>query len=86
MSELVWPVEVIDDGSGIELQACLAGCRCSNIDPEHDEGIPQDTFHVFWEPRFNPPHLHIQCFDCEQTYCPFQLCVPPPTADIYTGE
>lgn len=81
MSELKFPVELIDDGSGHERQAHMAGCSCSNTNPEVDEGILSDAFYVFWEPTNN--HLHIQCYDCEQTYCPYQTCVPPPTADIY---
>lgn len=86
MSEIHYPVEIIDDGSGLEMAASIAGCACSNIDPEHDEGILQDTFYVFWDPRFSPPHLHIQCYDCSQTYCPYQICVPPPTAEVFNPE
>jgi hypothetical protein len=86
MSILTFPVEVIDDGTGIELEAHQAMCKCSNVDPTIDEGIRSDAFYVFWEPRFTPPHLHIQCFDCEQTYCPYGQCVPPPTAEIYRGQ
>lgn len=82
MSELKYIFERIDDGAG-ELDAHSAKCMCSNLDPEPD-GTPvlSDAFYVFWDPRFSPPHLHIQCFDCEQTYCPYQLCVPPPTAEV----
>lgn len=88
MSELILPVEIVDDGSGIELSAYQAMCRCSNVDLHaYDEGIPSEAFTVFWDPRFNPQHLHIQCFDCRQMYCPYGLCVPPPTvAEIYPPE
>lgn len=85
MSEVRYPLEIVDDGSGAEIEAHMAGCACSNVDPECDDGILQDTFYVFWDSRFSPPHLHIQCYDCLQTYCPYQICVPPPTAEIFTG-
>lgn len=84
MSDLHWPVQLTDDGTGQDKLAHNALCACSNVDPEVDSGIGSDAFYVFWEPSNN--HLHIQCFDCEQTYCPYHLCVPPPTAEIYTGE
>lgn len=83
MSELHFPVEEIDDGTGVDRPAHLAGCACSNIDPEYDEGMLSNAFYVFWDGKFNPPHLHIQCYDCEQTYCPYQQCVPPPTAEVF---
>jgi hypothetical protein len=79
VSTVNYPYELIDDGTGNNFHAQLATCECSNIDPEIDEGYANDTFYVFWDSRFNPPHLHIQCYDCEQTYCPYQLCIPPPT-------
>lgn len=82
MSELKFPVEIIDDGSGIEMGAHQAHCACSNVDPEYDEGLNSDAFYVFWDPRFNPAHLHIQCYDCEQMYCPYGQCIPPPTAEV----
>lgn len=83
MSNITFPPELIDDGSGIEFNAPLATCLCSNVDPETDEGLGSDVFHAFWDQRFSPPHFHIQCYDCEQTYCPYNQCVPPPTAEIY---
>lgn len=81
MSNLQFPVNLIDDGTGIEKSAYQAICACSNVEPDIDEEIGSDAFYVFWEPSNN--HLHIQCFDCEQTYCPFQLCAPPATAESY---
>jgi hypothetical protein len=86
MSTLTFPVELIDDGTGTEFETPQATCACSNVDPETDEGIGSDAFYVFWDHRHNPPHLHIQCFDCEQSYCPYNQCVPPPTAEVYDGE
>lgn len=86
MSELNFPVVLIDDGTGLEFDSPLASCMCSNVDPETDEEMGSDTFHVFFDTRFNPPHLHIQCYDCEQTYCPYQQCAPPPTAEVYDGQ
>lgn len=86
MSELTYPVEVIDDGTGLRFYAHSAVCQCSNIDPDYDEGMGSEAFLVFWDPRHNPPHLHLQCFDCKQSYCPYGLCVPPPTAEIYDGQ
>jgi hypothetical protein len=83
MSMLMLPVQLIDDGTGIEFQAPLATCACSNIDPEVDEGLGSEAFYVFWDHRFNPAHLHVQCYDCWQTYCPYQQCVPPPTAEVF---
>lgn len=82
MSELRTDLELIDDGSGVELNAFQCKCRCSNVDPE-EEPSDSDAFYVFWDPRFNPPHLHIQCYDCEQMYCPYNACVPPPTAEVF---
>lgn len=86
MSQLTLPVKVIDDGTGLAFNAYTAICQCSNIDPEYDEGIGSDAFYAFWDSRFVPPHLHIQCFDCQQSYCPYGLCIPPPTAEIYNGQ
>lgn len=86
MSTLDFPVELIDDGTGVEFDTPLAICACSNVDPEVDEGIGSDTFHVFFDQRFDPAHLHIQCYDCGQTYCPYNQCVPPSTAEIYEGQ
>lgn len=83
MSELVNDLDVIDDGSGIELQAYQCKCYCSNQDPE-DGASPSDAFYVFWDPRHTPAHLHIQCYDCEQMYCPFGQCIPPPTAEVFS--
>jgi hypothetical protein len=83
VSEVQYPVGFIDDGSGVEIEANIAGCACSNVDPENADEILQDTFYVFWDSRFNPPHLHIQCYDCAQAYCPYQLCIPPLTAEIF---
>lgn len=80
MSTLNNVLEEIDDGNGIPKQAYSMKCACSNVDPEHEEPVMSDAFYVFWEPSNN--HLHIQCFDCEQTYCPHQQCVPPPTAQV----
>lgn len=77
MSDLHFPCELIDDGTGIEQHAYQAHCRCSNMDPEEDHN--SDAFFVFWDPQTNPSHLHIQCIDCWQTFCPYQQCVPPPT-------
>lgn len=82
MSELSFPVEEMDDGTGQIRTDYQAKCACSNVDPEYDGPVLSEAFYVFWDSRFNPPHLHIQCFDCEQTYCPYQLCVPPPTAEV----
>ncbi len=82
MSQLSFPFELIDVGGGIETEAPSAKCQCSNVDPENDGPVSSDAFYVFWDIRFNPPHLHIQCFDCEQSYCPYGLCVPPPTAEV----
>lgn len=86
MSSLSFPLELIDDGTGVEFQSPLVTCECSNVDPETDEGMGSDTFHIFFDQRFNPPHLHIQCYDCSQTYCLYNQCVPPPTAEIYEGQ
>jgi hypothetical protein len=83
MSEMLLPVEIIDDGSGTEMSVYQAACRCSNADPENVGPTTSDAFQVFWDPRFTPNHLHIQCFDCRQMYCPYGQCVPPPTAEVY---
>ena len=84
MSTLNFPVEFINDGTGVEFDAHIAQCACSNVDPDTDEGFGSDAFYVFWDQHFDPAHLHIQCFDCEQTYCPYNQCVPPPTAEMYS--
>lgn len=86
MSDLSFPVELIDDGTGLEFDSPIATCLCSNVDPEVDEGTGSDAFHVFFDTRFNPAHLHIQCYDCNQTYCPYQQCVPPPTAEVFNPD
>jgi hypothetical protein len=59
-------VELIDDGSGIEQMAQLFQCTCT---PD------SDVFHVFMPAN---GHLHFQCVQCEQTYCPYvHECVIP---------
>ena len=82
MSELVSKVEIIDDGSGIEMPAYQFKCQCSNIAPDEEGVVESDVFYMFWDHRHDPQHLHIQCYDCEQMYCPLGLCIPPPTAEV----
>lgn len=82
MSELNTKLELINDGSGLELQAYQCHCQCSNVDQSVEGPVESDAFYVFWDIRHNPAHLHIQCYDCEQMYCPYGLCIPPPTAEV----
>lgn len=83
MSQLSFPLEIIDDGTGLDKQAHQAKCYCSNLDPDADGPHASDVFYCFWGAC---GHLHIQCYDCNQSYCPYQQCVPPPTAEIFQPE
>lgn len=83
MSQLHTKPEVLDDGVGTPFNGYELTCQCSNVDESVDGPSFSEAFYTFWDPRHSPPHLHIQCIDCFQTYCPFQQCVPPPTAEVY---
>ena len=75
MSELQFPVELIDDGTHQEKYAYTFVCACSNV----EDNETCEVFYAFIEPASG--HLHLQCYDCEQTYCPHKICVPPPTVE-----
>ena len=82
MSQLKYTICLIDDGAS-EFESPMYECMCSNVQPDPD-GTPfvSEDFKAFLDYRFQPQHFHIQCSQCFQTYCPFQQCVPPPTAEV----
>lgn len=57
---------IIDDGSGQEYQALTAECNC---------GEDSDVFFVFQIAGLD--HLHFQCAQCDQSYCPNGVCLLP---------
>ena len=66
MSNLNYPVEEIEDGTGVQTVAYLATCDCQ---------MEATVFYVFQAEGRD--HFHIQCAQCEQSYCLIGHCVYP---------
>jgi hypothetical protein len=53
--------------SGQDFNAQVAECSCSHS---------SDTFFIYWPAGLT--HPHIQCTQCEQSYCIVGTCAIPP--------
>ena len=72
--QLSFPLEDITDAPDGEYeapikQAYVATCACNN----------SEVFHVFQVLGLD--HLHIQCAECETSFCPHQQCASNQTSE-----
>lgn len=59
---LEFPPQEITENDGPVVMARMAACTC--------EG--SDVFHIFQ--IAGQDHFHVECVQCEEAYCPFNLC------------
>jgi hypothetical protein len=69
MNPLTFPQHQITENGGPEVIANVAQCHCD---------ISSDVFQVYQVAGLG--HFHIECVQCGNAYCPFNLCVM--TTDI----
>ncbi len=60
---LSFPLEQVDDGTGVDKEAYLMQCSCGG-----------DVFYIFQPITVLQIHVHYQCAQCEQTYCTINAC------------
>ena len=62
---LEFPLQEITENGGPVVMAHLAVCSCGD----------SDMFHIFQVA--GQTHFHIECVQCETSYCPFGACQLP---------